>query len=57
MSAAAIAGAIVGALHNGTPPLVMATVIATCAGLAMIGYLLLVQRYPAKAFETGKASA
>ena len=22
-----------------------------------IGYLLLVQRYPAKAFETGKASA
>jgi DHA1 family bicyclomycin/chloramphenicol resistance-like MFS transporter len=56
MSAAAIAGAIVGALHNGTP-LVMATVIATCAGLAMIGYLLLVQRYPAKAFETGKASA
>ena len=54
--AAAIAGAIVGALHNGTH-LVMATVIATCAGLAMIGYLLLVQRYPAKAFETGKASA
>ncbi|MBY6034498.1 multidrug effflux MFS transporter [Marinobacter daepoensis] len=55
MTAAAIAGALVGALHNGTP-LVMATIIALCAGLAMIAYLLLAQRYPAKAFETPNAS-
>lgn len=56
MAAAAVAGAIVGALHDGTP-LVMASAIAACAGLALASYLLLVQRYPAKAFETGNAGA
>ena len=50
MAAAAAAGALVGILHDGTP-LVMATIIAICAGLGLIGYLFLVQRYPAPGFE------
>lgn len=56
MAAAAIAGAIVGSLHNGTP-LVMAVVISACTGLAMFTYRFLVQRYPAQSFDTGKARA
>jgi DHA1 family bicyclomycin/chloramphenicol resistance-like MFS transporter len=55
MAAAAAAGALVGILHDGTP-LVMATIIAICAGLGLIGYLFLVQRYPAPGFEAQGAS-
>ncbi|MCE0759141.1 multidrug effflux MFS transporter [Marinobacter sp. G11] len=55
MSAAATAGALVGHLHDGTP-LVMASIIATCGALGLIGYLLMVQRYPAQDFETQAAA-
>ncbi len=55
MAAAAAAGALVGILHDGTP-LIMATIIATCAGLGLIAYLFLVQRYPAPGFEAQGAS-
>ncbi len=51
MAIAAIAGMLVGHLHDGTS-LVMATIIAACAAFAMACYLLLVQRFPAKGFET-----
>jgi DHA1 family bicyclomycin/chloramphenicol resistance-like MFS transporter len=50
MAVAAVAGMLVGHLHDGTS-LVMALIIAACAALAMACYLLLVQRYPAKGFE------
>ncbi|GGC65818.1 Bcr/CflA family multidrug efflux MFS transporter [Marinobacter halophilus] len=50
MTAAAIAGALVGILHDGTP-LVMAVIITVCATLGLIGYLFLVQRYPAPGFQ------
>ncbi|PHS45978.1 MAG: Bcr/CflA family drug resistance efflux transporter [Marinobacter sp.] len=50
MAVAAIAGMLVGHLHDGTS-LVMALIIAACAALAMACYLVLVQRYPAKGFE------
>jgi len=50
MAAAAAAGALVGHLHNGTP-MVMATIIAVCAALGLLGYLLMVQRNPAPDFE------
>ena len=56
MAAAAAAGALVGILHDGTP-LVMATIIAICAGLGLIGYLFLVQRYPAPGFEAQSAGS
>ncbi|MFB2703977.1 Bcr/CflA family multidrug efflux MFS transporter [Marinobacter shengliensis] len=56
MTAAAAAGALVGILHDGTP-LVMATIIAICAGLGLIGYLFLVQRYPAPGFEAQGAGS
>ncbi|PSF09901.1 multidrug effflux MFS transporter [Marinobacter shengliensis] len=56
MAAAAAAGALVGFLHDGTP-LVMATIIAICAGLGLIGYLFLVQRYPAPGFEAQGAGS
>ena len=56
MTAAAAAGALVGILHDGTP-LVMATIIAVCAGLGLIGYLFLVQRYPAPGFEAQGAGS
>ncbi|MDP4547779.1 multidrug effflux MFS transporter [Marinobacter sp. MDS2] len=56
MSAAATAGALVGHLHDGTP-LVMASIIATCGALGLLGYLLMVQRYPAQGFETQNASS
>jgi len=55
MSAAATAGALVGHLHDGTP-LVMASIIATCGALGLLGYLLMVQRYPAQDFETQAAA-
>ena len=55
MSAAATAGALVGHLHDGTP-LVMASIIATCGALGLIGYLLMVQRYPAQSFEAQAAA-
>ncbi|MBE0487271.1 MAG: Bcr/CflA family drug resistance efflux transporter, partial [Marinobacter sp.] len=54
MAAAAATGALVGILHDGTP-LVMAMIIAVCAGLGLIGYLFLVQRYPAPGFEAQEA--
>jgi len=50
MAIAAVAGVLVGHLHDGTT-LVMATIIAACALSAMAGYVLLVQRYPAAGFE------
>jgi len=56
MSAAATAGALVGHLHDGTP-LVMASIIATCGALGLLGYLLIVQRYPAQDFEIQNASS
>ncbi|WP_286817036.1 multidrug effflux MFS transporter [Marinobacter sp. UBA3607] len=55
MSAAATAGALVGHLHDGTP-LVMASIIATCGALGLLGYLLMVQRYPAQSFEAQAAA-
>ena len=56
MAVAAVAGMLVGHLHDGTS-LVMATVIAACAATAMGCYLLLVQRYPAKGFEAQTATS
>lgn len=50
MAVAAIAGMLVGHLHDGTS-VVMALIIAACAAIAMGCYLVLVQRYPAKGFE------
>ena len=50
MAIAAGAGVLVGQLHDGTS-LVMATVIAACAAVALALYLLLVQRFPAPGFE------
>lgn len=54
MTAAAIAGALVGILHDGTP-LVMASTIAVCSALGLVGYLFLVQRYPAPGFQAQEA--
>ncbi|WP_289103430.1 multidrug effflux MFS transporter [uncultured Marinobacter sp.] len=55
MTSAAGAGALVGVLHDGTP-LVMATLIAGFAALGLLGYLLMVQRYPAQSFEAQAAA-
>jgi len=51
MAVAAIAGALVGHLHDGTS-LVMATIIAASAAAALASYLILVQRHPAAGFES-----
>ncbi|KAA1172899.1 Bcr/CflA family multidrug efflux MFS transporter [Marinobacter salinexigens] len=56
MAIAAIAGALVGHLHDGTS-LVMALVICGSAGLALAAYLLVVQSNPAPGFEPESASA
>ncbi|WP_372964141.1 Bcr/CflA family multidrug efflux MFS transporter [Marinobacter sp.] len=56
MAAAATAGALVGHLHDGTP-MVMAIIITVCATLGLLGYLLLVQRYPAQDFEPQSAGS
>jgi DHA1 family bicyclomycin/chloramphenicol resistance-like MFS transporter len=55
MAIAAVAGVLVGHLHDGTS-LVMATVIAACAAAALASYLLLVQRHPAVGFEPESVS-
>ena len=55
MAVAAIAGALVGHLHDGTS-LVMATIIAASAAAALASYLILVQRHPAAGFESQPAS-
>ncbi|WP_417532014.1 Bcr/CflA family multidrug efflux MFS transporter [Marinobacter lipolyticus] len=55
MAVAAIAGALVGHLHDGTS-LVMATIIAASAAAALASYLVLVQRHPAAGFESQPAS-
>jgi DHA1 family bicyclomycin/chloramphenicol resistance-like MFS transporter len=55
MSVAALTGALVGHLHDGTS-LTMASIIAICAVLALACYLLLVQRFPATGFEPQSAS-
>lgn len=52
MAVAAGAGVLVGYLHDGTS-LVMAMVIACCAGSALLSHLLLVKRHPAPGFEPG----
>lgn len=52
MAVAAGAGMLVGHLHDGTS-LVMATVIACCAGSALVSHLTLVRRHPAPGFEAG----
>jgi len=56
MAVAAVAGILVGHLHDGTS-VVMAVIIATCACAALASYLLLVQRHPAPGFEPQSASA
>ncbi|QSP95440.1 Bcr/CflA family multidrug efflux MFS transporter [Marinobacter salinisoli] len=56
MATAAVAGVLVGYLHDGTS-VVMATIIAICACAALASYLLLVQRHPAPGFEPQGASA
>lgn len=50
MASAAIAGVLVGHLHNGTSQ-VMATMIAACAVAAGFAYLARTARYPAPGFE------
>ncbi|MEQ9545616.1 MAG: Bcr/CflA family multidrug efflux MFS transporter [Marinobacter sp.] len=55
MAVAAIAGALVGHLHDGTS-LVMATIIAASAAAALASYLILVQRHPAAGFESQPVS-
>ena len=54
MAVAAGAGALVGRLHDGTP-LVMASIIAACAAIALAFHMLLVQRRPARGFEPRRA--
>ncbi|MDO3721290.1 Bcr/CflA family multidrug efflux MFS transporter [Marinobacter sp. chi1] len=56
MATAAVAGVLVGYLHDGTS-MVMATIIAICACAALASHLLLVQRHPARGFEPQGASA
>ncbi|MGM0768446.1 MAG: Bcr/CflA family multidrug efflux MFS transporter [Pseudomonadota bacterium] len=55
MAIAAVTGALVGHLHEGTS-LIMATIIAICAVAALASYLLLVQRHPAVGFEPQSVS-
>ncbi len=52
MTVAAAAGILVGYFHDGTS-VVMATVIACCAGSALLSHLLLVRQHPAPGFEPG----
>jgi len=56
MALAAVAGGLVGHFHDGTS-LVMASIIAVCAAIAMACYLILVQRHPARGFEPQGASS
>ncbi|HTN33835.1 MAG TPA: multidrug effflux MFS transporter [Marinobacter sp.] len=56
MAVAAVAGLLVGHLHDGTS-LVMAVIITVCAWAALISYWLLVQRHPAPGFEPRSAPA
>ncbi|HLV77925.1 MAG TPA: Bcr/CflA family multidrug efflux MFS transporter [Marinobacter sp.] len=56
MTTAALAGVLVGVLHDGTP-LAMATLIAGFAAAGLLSYVLLVQRHPAPGFATGNAGS
>ncbi|WP_166266925.1 multidrug effflux MFS transporter [Marinobacter caseinilyticus] len=55
MAVAAAIGMLVGHLHTGTS-LVMALTIASCGIAALIAYLALVQRFPARGFGTAEPS-